>query len=68
MKPFLIRHPDGREYELSDPAYFVTEYQPQGFAVVDPAPTGYVVPKFAKPKKAEKVKAPTEVEPEKADS
>lgn len=43
-EPFLIRHPDGREYELSDPAYFVDHYQPQGFAVVDPAPTGYSVP------------------------
>lgn len=44
-KPFLIRHPvDRREYELDDPAYFVSHYQPQGFELVVPAPTGYSVP------------------------
>ena len=61
---FLIRHPDGREYELSDVAYFQTEYEPLGFAIVDPAPTGYTVPevpKAAKPKAEPKsVKKPAE--------
>lgn len=44
-KPFKIRQPETRvEYELADVAFFVREYQPQGFAIVDPAPTGYRVP------------------------
>lgn len=44
-KPFKIRHPETRvEYELADVAFFVREYQPQGFVIVDPAPTGYRVP------------------------
>lgn len=45
---FLIRHPDGREYELRDASYFIREYQPKGFAIVDPAPTGYIVPELPK--------------------
>lgn len=44
--PFLIRHPDKREYELNDVGYFLREYQPQGFVIVDPAPTGYTVPEL----------------------
>lgn len=43
-KPFLIRHRDGREYELHDPALFADTYQPEGFRIVDPPPTGYGVP------------------------
>lgn len=43
-KPFLISHPDGREYELSDVAAFQTIYQPEGFAIVTDPRTGYGVP------------------------
>lgn len=44
-KPFLIRNPDtGVEFELADVAFFVREYQPQGFVIVDPAPMNYRVP------------------------
>ena len=43
--PFLIRHPETRaEYELADVDAFVTQYQPRGFRIVDPPPTGYTVP------------------------
>ncbi len=52
--PFLIRHPETKvTYELADVAFFVSEYQPQGFTIVDPAPTGYTVPELPK---VEKVK------------
>lgn len=45
MKPFLIRHPETRvEFELADVAFFLSEYKPKGFGIVDPAPTGYRVP------------------------
>lgn len=54
-KPFLIRHPETREeYELADVAFFVREYQPRGFVIVDPAPMNYTVPEIPK---AEKPKA-----------
>lgn len=49
---FLIRHSDGREYELSDVAYFQAEYEPNGFRIVDPAPTGYTVPEMPRPTRA----------------
>lgn len=42
--PFLIQHPDGREYELSSYAFFQEEYEPAGFTIVDPARNGYTVP------------------------
>lgn len=52
-RPFLIRNDDTKvEFELSDPAYFVGHYQPLGFAIVNPAPTGYCVPELPKAKKA----------------
>lgn len=47
---FLIRHPDGREYGLRDSALFAEHYEPAGFAIVDPAPPGYIVPERPKPK------------------
>ena len=57
--PFLIRHADGREYELAGDAagkrFYRETYQPQGFALVDPQPTGYERPDLSEPKpKAEK--------------
>lgn len=55
-KPFLIRHADGREYELSgDKAgkdRYRDEYQHQGFAVVDPQPHTHERPDLSEPKKA----------------
>lgn len=48
--PFLICHPETKvTYELSDVAYFVSEYQDKGFEIVSPAPTGYTVPELPKP-------------------
>lgn len=41
---FLVRHRDGREYELEDAAYFREHYQPDGFAVADPQPSTHAVP------------------------
>jgi hypothetical protein len=47
--PFLIRHPETRvQYELESVDYFVSQYKPQGFDIVDPAPTGYTVPELPK--------------------
>jgi hypothetical protein len=55
-KPFLIRHRDGREYELAgDKAgkdLYRDEYQPQGFAVVDPQPHTHERPDLSEQKKA----------------
>lgn len=58
-KPFLIRHADRREYELAGDAKgkkaYRETYMPQGFAIVDPQPTGYERPDLSEPKpKAEK--------------
>jgi hypothetical protein len=54
VKPFLIRHADGREYELAGDAagkrFYREHYQPQGFALVDPQPTGYERPDLSEPK------------------
>lgn len=50
--PFLIRHPETKvTYELSDVAFFVSEYKPQGFKIVDPAPMNYTVPEIPKAEK-----------------
>lgn len=63
--PFLVRHRDGREYELADVDYFVEQYKPEGFKIVDPAPANYRVPELPKVKaKAE----PEPVKPEKVDA
>jgi len=43
-KPFTIRHADGREYELTSYAFFLETYEPLGFFIVDPQPTGYELP------------------------
>lgn len=51
-KPFLIRHADGREYELSDPVYYRDVYVPHGFALVDPQPNGYERPDLSEKKAA----------------
>ena len=50
MSRFLIAHPDGREFELTDLDYFRTEYAPQGFSIVVNPPHGYDVPQAEKPK------------------
>lgn len=53
-KPFLIRHADGREYELAgDKAgkdRYRDDYQPQGFRVVDPQPHTHERPDLSEPK------------------
>lgn len=43
-KPFLILGPQGEEYELTDPAFFVSEYKPRGFVIHAKQPTGYAAP------------------------
>lgn len=63
QKPFLIHGPSGDEFELADVNYFVDFYKPQGYTIVDPAPTGYVVPEVPKPEK----KAKDEPKGDKAD-
>lgn len=50
--PFLIHGPQGEEFELNDVAAFAEQYKPQGYTIVSPAPTGYVVPELPKPEKA----------------
>ncbi len=41
-RPFLIRHPDGREYELNDLGDFRRLYEPDGFRLVlDDVPPDY---------------------------
>lgn len=42
--PFLIRGEDGAELELTDPAYFLDEYEAKGFRIVQEPTTGYDVP------------------------
>jgi hypothetical protein len=41
---FLIRGPEGQEFELTDVDYFLDEYEGKGFDVVTSPPTGYDVP------------------------
>ena len=41
---FLIRGPEGQEFELTSVDAFLDEYEPKGFAVVTEPPTGYDVP------------------------
>jgi hypothetical protein len=57
-KPFLIRHADGREYELAgDKAgkdAYRDDYQSQGFKLVDPQPHTHERPDLSEPKKAKK--------------
>ena len=52
--PFLIRHRDGREYELAGDAAgkaaYRETYMPQHFAIVDPQPTGYERPDLSEVK------------------
>ena len=50
--PFLIRHKDGREYELESVAEFDRTYRPAGFFIVEQQPRGRAVPE------------PVEAEPE----
>lgn len=69
-KPFLIRHADGRTFEIAGDAagkkFYRETYQPQGFAVVDPQPVGYERPDFSEPKpKAEKADAKADAKDEK---
>lgn len=49
-QPFLIEGPEKQRYELTDIDYFVSHYKPQGYRIVDPAPTGYVVPELSSAK------------------
>lgn len=64
-KPFLIRHRDGREYELENSkagiAFYREHYQTRGFAIVrDPGPD-HEVPDLSDPKpKAAKDEKPVE--------
>lgn len=56
---FLIQGPAGEQYELDSVAYFLTEYAPQGFTVVEDPPLGYDVPDVKAAKKAAKAEAAT---------
>lgn len=49
---FLIRHSDGRQYELDDVKTFVEDYQPSGFVIADPQPRWGVAPELPKREKA----------------
>ena len=57
-KPFLIRHADGREYELAGDkagkSTYRDEYQSQGFAIVDPQPHTHERPDMGETKKAKR--------------
>lgn len=59
--PFLIDHPDGRVYEIADPAAFDDAYKAQGFRVMKRQPAGYIAPE--KPKPVEKVVVEAEPKP-----
>jgi hypothetical protein len=49
--PFIVHHPNtGVSFELNDVAFFVREYQPQGFVIDAHPPTGYAVPSVSKAK------------------
>jgi hypothetical protein len=50
VKPFLIRHADGREYELESAEAYKEHYMHQGFAIVDPQPEGYERPDLSEKK------------------
>lgn len=73
IAPFLIRHRDGREFELSDLAEFHRTYQPAGFYIVEAQPGGREVPATAtdadtSPKAAAKAEAKAAVEQAQADA
>lgn len=65
-KPFLIRHADGRVFELAGDAAgkaaYRETYMPQGFAVVDPQPVGYERPDLSQPKPKAEPKAEANAE------
>lgn len=54
--PFLIRHTDGRTFELDDAAFYVKDYEPRGFVIVNPQPDGYHAPELPKAKPVKAVK------------
>jgi len=65
--PFVIRHRDGREYELAGDAAGKTayrdQYMPQHFAIVDPQPTGYERPDLSEAKPKAKADTKPKAEP-----
>jgi len=63
--PYLIRHKDGREYEVAAIGDFRRLYEPEGFKVVGDAPAEYDAPpkaNAAKPAAAPKMAATTKDE------
>lgn len=54
---FLIRGPLNEEAEMTDVDYFLSEYAPKGYTVVENPPTGYDVPDVKAAKKAAKAEA-----------
>ncbi len=57
--PYLIRHKDGREYEIERLADFHKIHEPQGFKIVANAPAVYDAPPKAAAPKAAPAKART---------
>ncbi len=57
---FLIRHADGRTYELDSADVYREQYMHQGFAIVDPQPRGRERPDLSEKKAAPKAKGWTE--------
>lgn len=41
---FQIQSQDGAIFELTDPKYFLDEYEPHGYTIVKDPPAGHIVP------------------------
>ena len=55
---FQIRSPEGATYELTNPEFFLDEYEPKGYVIVADPPADHIVPDIdaIKAKRAAKAK------------